>query len=159
MDRLASKLIELSTRHHFAFWLPGGAIYRGWARSALGDPAEGILWIEQGIRDLRTTGTVQVLPYYLGLKAEALHLADRTSEALEAITEAETVVARFEAREWSAELSRLRGVFLAALDAEGTQVEASFQEAIATARQQKSISLLERAEASHAEYRIQKGSR
>ena len=28
------------------------------------------------------------LPYYLGLKAEALHLADRSSEALEAINEA-----------------------------------------------------------------------
>ena len=34
------------------------------------------------------------LPYFLGLKAEVLHLADRTSEALEAIKEAEKVVER-----------------------------------------------------------------
>ena len=34
--RLASDLIELSTRQNFAFWLPGGEILRGWARSASG---------------------------------------------------------------------------------------------------------------------------
>ena len=32
-------LIELSTREHFATWLPGGAVLRGWARSASGDAA------------------------------------------------------------------------------------------------------------------------
>ena len=32
--------------------------------------------------------------FYLALKAEALHLADRTSEALEAIEEAEALVER-----------------------------------------------------------------
>jgi hypothetical protein len=35
MARLASDLIELSTRQNFAFWLPAGEILRGWARSAL----------------------------------------------------------------------------------------------------------------------------
>jgi hypothetical protein len=58
VNRLASELIELSTRYHFAFWLPQGVIYRGWARSASGDTEEGIPWIEQGIRDIRATGTV-----------------------------------------------------------------------------------------------------
>lgn len=42
MARLASDLIELSTRQNFAFWLPGGEILRGWARSASGSTAEGI---------------------------------------------------------------------------------------------------------------------
>ena len=119
VDRLASELIELSTRHNFVYWLAIGAIYRGWARSASGDTAEGIPWIEQGIRDYRATGSVLGLPIYLALKAEALHLADRTSEALEAITEAEALVERFEERYWCAELHRLRGVFLAAMGADG----------------------------------------
>jgi tetratricopeptide (TPR) repeat protein len=65
VDRLASDLIELSTRHNFVFWLATGVIYRGWARSASGNTAEGIPWIEQGIRDYRATGTVLRLPYYL----------------------------------------------------------------------------------------------
>ena len=99
-----------------------------------------------------------VVPYFLALKAEALHLADRTSEALEAITEAEALVERSEERWWCAELHRLRGVFLAAMGAEETQIEASFCEAIRIAREQKSISLEKRAEATYAEYRRQKAS-
>ena len=95
---------------------------------------------------------------FLALKAEALHLADRTSEALEAITEAEAMVERFEERWLCVELHRLRGVFLVAIGADETQIEASFCEAIRTAREQKSVSLEKRAEATYAEYRRQKAS-
>jgi hypothetical protein len=158
VERLASDVIELSTRHHFAHWLAIGSILRGWARSASGDTVEGISWIEDGIRDYRATGANIGLSYLLGMKAEALHLADRTSEALEAIKEAEALVERFEERFWSAELQRLRGVFLAALDADETQIEASFGEAIRIAKEQKSVSLEKRAEATYAEYRRQKAS-
>ena len=35
VERLASDVIELSTRHHFAHWLALGSILRGWARSGL----------------------------------------------------------------------------------------------------------------------------
>jgi tetratricopeptide (TPR) repeat protein len=91
MDRLASDVIELSTRHNFVYWLATGAMHRGWARSASGDTANGITWIEHGIRDYRETGAVLALPSYLARKAQALHLANRTSEALEAINEAEVL--------------------------------------------------------------------
>jgi len=87
-----------------------------------------------------------------------LHLAGRTSEALEAINEAEAFVERTEVRWWSIELHRLRGVFLTAIGAEETQIEASFCAAINTAKQQKSVSLQKRAEAAYAEYRRQKAS-
>jgi hypothetical protein len=43
----------------------------------------------------------------------------KDSEALEAIMEAEALVERFEERWWSAELHRLRGVFLAAMGCRG----------------------------------------
>jgi hypothetical protein len=88
----------------------------------------------------------------------ALYLADRTSEALEAINEAEALAERFEQGYYSAELHRLRGVFLTALGADKTQIEASFQEAIRIAKEQKSVSLEKRAEATFAEYRRQKAS-
>jgi hypothetical protein len=70
------------------------------------------------------------LPCYLGCKAEALHLTGRTSEALEAIKEAEALADRSEERWWCAELQRLRGVFLAAMGADESQIEASFCTAI-----------------------------
>jgi predicted ATPase len=156
VNRFASDLIELSTRNNYAFWLARGAIYHGWARSVSGDIAEGIAWIEQGIRDYRATGAVLCLPYYLRRKAEALHLAGRTSEALESINEAEALAERFEQRDFSAELFRLRGVFLAAIGADETQIEASFSEAIRIAREQKSVPGEKGAEATYAEYRRQK---
>jgi len=158
VERLALEAIDLSTRHNFAAWLATGGIYRGWARSVSGDTAQGILWTEQGLRDYRATGAVLGIPFRLTLKAEALHLADRTSEALEAINEAQALAERFEQRHWCAELQRLRGVFLAALGADEAEIEASFQAAITTAKEQKSVSLERRAEATYAECRRQKAS-
>jgi predicted ATPase len=124
--------------------------------SALGETAEGVVWIEQGIRDLRTSGLTLDTPSLLAIKAEALHLADRTSEALEVIKEAEAMAERSEERFWCAELHRLRGVFLAAMGGDETDIDASFCEAIRIAKEQKAISLAIRAEASYAEYRRQK---
>ena len=99
-----------------------------------------------------------MLPYWLALKAEALHLADRTSEAFAAINEAEAVIERREERWWSPELHRLRGVFLTGIGADETKIEASFGEAIRIAKEQKAVSLEKRAEATYAEYRRQKAS-
>ena len=98
------------------------------------------------------------MPLLLALKAESLYLADRTSEALEAINEAEALAERFEERYWCAELHRLRGVFLAAMGADEMQIEASFRAAIRTAKEQKSVSLEKRAEGTYAEYRRQEAS-
>jgi hypothetical protein len=130
---------------------------RGWACSVSGDTAEGIRWMEQGIRDLRATGAVLGVPPNLARKAQALHAAGRTSEALETINEAEALAERSQ-RDCDAELHRLRGVFLAALSADEAQIEASFCGAIRIAKEQKSISLEKRAEATYAEYRRQKAS-
>jgi hypothetical protein len=158
VDQLASDLVELSTRHNFVHWLAIGAISRGWVRSASGNTGEGIPRIEQGIRDLRATDTMLDLTAFLPLKADALHLANRTSEALEAINEAEGLVERFEQRYCYAELHRLRGVFLAALGAEETQIETSFCEAIRIAKERKWVSMAKRAEATYAEYLRQKAN-
>jgi hypothetical protein len=44
------------------------------------------------------------------------------------------------------------------VDADEAHIEASFSEAIRTAKEQKSVSLQKRAEATYAEYRRQKAS-
>ena len=128
------------------------------ARSVSGDTAVGISWIKEGIKDLWEIGTTLVIPFLRALKAEALHLADRTSEALQAIKEADELAERSEERWCCAELHRLRGVFLTAMGADETQIETAFCEAIRIAKEQKSISLEKRAEATYAEYRRQKAS-
>jgi hypothetical protein len=158
VERLASDAIELSMRQNFAAWLAMGTVLRGWARSVTGDPMGGIPWIERGIEGLRVTGSTREVPHCLGLKAEALHLANRTSEALAAIEEAEKIVERSEEREWCAELQRLRGVFLTKMGAARSEIEKAFSKAISTAKQQKSISLERRAEETYAEYRRKNAS-
>ena len=82
-ERSASDVIELSTSHNLPFWLILASILRGWVHSVSGDAVEGISWIEQGIKDYRAPGSTLGLPFFLGMKAEALFTAKRNSEALE----------------------------------------------------------------------------
>jgi predicted ATPase len=152
VERLTSDLIELSTRQDFSLYITRGTILRGWARSASGETVKGLSWIEEGIEDWRATGATLCVPFFLALKAEALYLADRISEALGAINEAKELVERSEERWWSAELYRLCAVFLAALGAAPTAVEGSFRESFHTAKRQHSAALAKRAEATYAEY-------
>jgi len=159
VERRASDLIALSTRHNFGNFLAatGAAILRGWGRSVSGHTVEGLSAIENGIENYQAHGpAIPTVPLWLALKAEALHLADRTSEALEVIREAEAFGERSEERWWHAELYRLRGVFQAAVGADENQIEASFCAAIKIAREQKSVSLEKRAERTYAEYRAEK---
>jgi tetratricopeptide (TPR) repeat protein len=156
VQRLASEMLDLSTHHNFAFFRSGAAILRGWAQSALGDTMQGVLLIEHGVEAWRGNGVVFDLSLWLALKAEALHLAGLDFKALETLTEAEGVIQRSEERYWSAELHRLRGVFLAAIGSDKNQIESSFRAAIKTAQEQKSISLVRRAKESYAEWRAGK---
>jgi tetratricopeptide (TPR) repeat protein len=158
VERQASDLSELSTRQNFATWLAHAHVLRGWVRSVRGDTAAGISWIEEGLKETRTTGVMLTVPFLLALKSEALHLAGRTAEALEAILEGDTLGQKFENRYWSAELHRLRAIFLAAMGGRENQIEASFCEAIRIAKEQKSVSLEKRAEEAYTEYRRQKAS-
>jgi tetratricopeptide (TPR) repeat protein len=158
VERLASDLIELSTRHSFAYWLAIGEVFRGWARSASGRTTEGLSWIEEGLENYRATGSIAWMAYFLTLKAEALYLADRTPESLEAINEAEALSERIGWRDCAVDIHRFRSAFLATMGAEKTQIEASFGEAIRIAKEQKSISLQKCTEATYAEYRRQKAS-
>ena len=81
-----------------------------------------------------------------------------SAEALEAINEAEALAEKFEQRSFIARIHLLRGVFLTAIGADEAQIDASFCGAITIAKEQKSVSLEKRAEATYAEYRRQKAS-
>src|SRR5271166_804295 len=56
VQRLASEMLDLSTRHNFAFFRSGAAILRGWAQSALGNTTQGVLSIEHGVEAWRGNG-------------------------------------------------------------------------------------------------------
>jgi hypothetical protein len=73
------------------------------------------------------------------------------------IREAEALVAKYGNRTWCAELHRLRVVFLAAIGADEANIQALCA-AIRIAKEQKSVSLEKRAEATYADYRRQNAS-
>ena len=155
LERLASDLIELSTRHSFSHWRCGG-VFIGWARAI---PA---VWLK-AFRGSRTeyktfghTGAYPGVPL-LSAKAEALHLADRTCEALEAIQEAEALIEDLKSAGAMPNCIGFAECFLR-LWCDDTQIEDSFRAAISTAKQQKSLSLEKRAEATYAGYCRQKAS-
>jgi len=63
VERVASNLIELSTRQNFALWLACGTLLRGWAQSVFGDIVEGISLIQVGIAGAHATGTMVFTPF------------------------------------------------------------------------------------------------
>jgi hypothetical protein len=157
-ERVSSELIELSTRQHFPQFCAIATALLGWARNVRGLFTQSISWIENGIEELQTKDALFPILSLMAPKAEILYLANRTSEALATIREAETLVEKTQARWWSAEFCRLRAIFLTAIDFDEAEIERAFQDAINTAKQQKSTSLRKRAEATYAEYRRQKVS-
>ena len=73
-----------------ANFLALGTAFLGRARSVSSGTVQGISLIEDGIKNLRAIGGVLCMPYFLALKAEALHLVHRTAEALGSVINATT---------------------------------------------------------------------
>ena len=158
MEHAATELVELARRYGFAHWLALGTVLRGWARGVSGKTAEGLMWIEEGIAEMRSAGMILWMSYFFSLKAEILHLGNNAPEALQAIKEAEALVESTSGRYICSDLQRLRGVFLAAIGASDAEIDASLCEAIRTAEQQESLSLQKRADATYGEYLRRKTS-
>ena len=66
--RLSSELVELSTRQHFPHFRAFGTALLGWTRSVAGLFTQGISWMDDGIKDLQTSGAL--LPISILLAAE-----------------------------------------------------------------------------------------
>jgi predicted ATPase len=75
VERMVSELIEVSNRHGFAHFAHLGTALHGWARGMSGDIAQALPSIDDAIENLEASGGRLCIPYFLGLKAEALQLA------------------------------------------------------------------------------------
>jgi len=124
-----------------------GTLYQGWARAQQGKGDEGIRQIRQGLTHHQATGAGLLIPYYLGLLAEAYQKVGETEEGLAVLTEALTVVDRTGERYYEAELYRLKGELLFQLRVKSEKLrvqeeaEECFQKALDIARRQEAKSL------------------
>ncbi|MGH8066726.1 MAG: AAA family ATPase [Candidatus Entotheonellia bacterium] len=147
----AEAMITLATDQGLSQYLGQATPLRGWALAASGQWEEGRTQIQQGLADYRATGAARDRPYYLTLLAEASTQVGQTTEGLEAVEEALATLAKSGVRWWEAELYRLRGELLLALESKkqeakgkGQKVEeaeACFQQALAVACRQQARSL------------------
>jgi predicted ATPase len=148
----------------------------GWALAAHGHGEEGITQIRQALAADRSTGATRDRPYNLALLAEASAQAGQTTEGLEALAEALTLLATSGVRWWEAELHRLRGELLlqsrvqspessvfahhsALRMPHAAEAEACFQLALDIARRQQAKSLELRAAMSLSRLWQQQGKR
>jgi predicted ATPase len=143
----AEALMALAKAQGFPYWLAEGRMLRGWALAAQGQTEEAIAQLRQGLADYRATGAEIQRPYWLTLQAEAYALAGQHAEAMRAINEGIRTMYATGEHWYHAELYRLKGELLRAQPhlAEDEpvrhEVNASFQEALTTARQQQAKSL------------------
>jgi hypothetical protein len=61
----AEEAIAISNEHGFPLWLAGGKLIRGWCFGALGQPAEGIPLILEGIAGIQIMGEKWGVPFQL----------------------------------------------------------------------------------------------
>jgi serine/threonine protein kinase len=139
---LSSESLTLAVEHRFAFWQAGATVMLGWAAAASGE-AEGASVVERGIDAWRLTGTATYQGYSLTLLADAYRLHGRTSEALQALDDADRVMTETGERLYESEASRLRGELLSG--EMPAAAEAAFRAAIAIAQSQRARALQLRA--------------
>jgi len=130
----AEATIETAREHQLPLVLSFGTIGRGIALGGLGQQVEGIERLRTGLAGWNELGAHLMDTHWLGFIAEAHLRAGQLDKALTALNGAETAAATGECH-YEAELSRLRGVVLAAT---GNTIEAAsrFQRAIDVARSQ-----------------------
>lgn len=133
----AQAAAAIAREQDFRLMLAWAAPVEGWAAVEQGQTREGLDRIAGGLAEARATGSNTFLPYFLGLRADALLKSGQAAAGLKAIDEAFGIGRRSGERFWEPELHRLRGELELAVHASATlQAERSFLQAIEAARSQ-----------------------
>ena len=105
----ANAAITLASEQGFAIPLAIGKTIRSWALSMQGREEEGIAQLQEGLADLKATGTKTLLPYFLALLAEAYGKAGQPEDGLNVLDETLATINKTGERWYEAELYRLYG--------------------------------------------------
>jgi predicted ATPase len=100
---------KLSAEQEFTHWMIWSSVMRGWVMTQRGQIGNGIVQMREGVATYRATGAEVMVPYFLGLLAEAHGKAGQNKEGLSVLDEAQAVVNRSRECWWEAELYRLKG--------------------------------------------------
>jgi predicted ATPase len=181
VQKQAEASVTLCTEHGFALYAALGTILQGWGLIALGQGAEGLAQMRQGLTDYRAMGGVLTQTYWLALLAEAYGREGQVGAGLTTVGEALAAVDTSGERFYEAELYRLKGELTlqaqaqclkfrvrrkrthtaqrATLPGSDPQAEACFQQALAVARHQQAKALELRAAMSLSQLWQQQGKK
>jgi predicted ATPase len=107
----AEAALAIATEHRLLLNQAIAPIARSWAKIEPGQIEE-VEEIRRGLDAHRATGTELLRPHFLGLLAEALHIAGQSKEALLVLDDALALADRNRERYYQAELYRLKGELL-----------------------------------------------
>ncbi len=151
LQESAEAALQASREQGMQLYSAFNAVLLGWTIAATGDVDGGLRRIEEGLVDLAATGTCMHLTFFKALLAEVQQWAGRTAEALGSVDEGLDLALRTGERFWEAELHRLRGELIVALDPDRrADAEEAILAAVAVARTQECRPLAARAEDSLA---------
>jgi class 3 adenylate cyclase/tetratricopeptide (TPR) repeat protein len=130
--------IALSEENGFAEWLPWGRFIHGWALFKLGQVAQGLREMEEGLAGFDRLGGVPRLQYLIAVRAEAIAKTGRVDEAVVIIDQALAHIERNGDAAEHAEMLRLKGEVLMMRHPSATaEAEKCFCEALEVARAQE----------------------
>jgi predicted ATPase len=132
-------LMSRAAEYGYPHLLAAGTIFQGWVAFAGGQTETGITHMHQGLAAKRSGGAEFMVPYYLGLLADAYRQVGRAPDALPLLTDALDRVERTGERWFEAELHRLNAEVLIAVGPPQEALrrsEASLYHALTVARAQ-----------------------
>jgi predicted ATPase len=134
--RNAEQGYRLSDEAGYVFWAAAMQVYRGWARSLVGDAAAGVAEMRAGLDAFVRTGAGLSLSGMMLMLAEALREDGQPEAALDALASAMRIAGERNERYYEADLHRMRGELLLERG-EVEAGEASLRRAIEVARRQQ----------------------
>ncbi len=145
VEEHANTLLQLSGEKGFSMLQAWGKIFIGRAQAELGQLAQGLENLRQGLEGYQATGQLNTYTFLLALLAETYGLAGQIEAGHSTLSEALNLSQKTSERFYEAELYRLRGELLlrqvetqSGTDTETTtqRAEKHFQRALQIARQQ-----------------------
>lgn len=137
----AEEVLAISLEYGNPVFTAMGTISQGWATAMLGQVAEGLAQIRQGMTMYRATGSEYLLSGFFTMLAEVSKKAGQYEEGLEALSDGTSFVSSTGERFYEAEIHRLKGELLLLQGANVVEVERHYQKAIKVARHLSEITL------------------
>ncbi len=129
----AEELAALCAEHAFPYWAAIAFCIRGWCLSASGRVEEGLELLTEALANIRATGAVTSVPFFLTMLAGALGNAGRPTEGLKQLNEAVRQIEATNERWSEFDVHRVRGELLIAVG-DAVVAEKSLYQAIGVAR-------------------------